>query len=204
LISLIVLAAGMSTRFGRNKLLENVGGSTLIGRVVGSAVSSRVDEVVVVLGYEADKVMEALKGFKCKFVLNEGFASGQSSSVKAGVRSVMDYADAVMILPGDVALITPKAIDTVVQEYESSRSPIVVASYRGRSGHPILFDRTLFSELMEIGEETMGLKAVVNRHRSMIRRVEVGSGEVLVDIDTQEDFRRHFSGLNDAGGASHG
>jgi len=193
LICLIVLAAGLSTRFGRNKLLEKINDFTMIERVVKSAVSSRADEVVVVLGYEAQRIKEALRNFECKFVFNESFKIGQSSSVKAGVKSVMSYADAVMVLPGDVALITSKAIDMVIEEYERSRSPIVVASHKGCSGHPILFDRSLFDEIMKINEETMGLKAVVNRHRDLIKKVEVGSDEVLIDIDTQEDFKRIFT-----------
>jgi len=193
LICLIVLAAGSSTRFGRNKLLEKNAGFTMIERVVKSAVSSKVDEVVVVLGHEAQRIKDALRNFKCKFVFNEDFKIGQSSSVKVGVKSVMSYADAVMVLPGDVALITSKAINMVVEEYKRSRSPIVVASHQGRSGHPILFDHSLFDELMKINEETMGLKAVVNRHRNLIEKVEIGSNEVLIDIDTKEDFKRYIS-----------
>jgi molybdenum cofactor cytidylyltransferase len=187
------LAAGLSTRFGRNKLLEKIDGSIMIERVVKSAASSKADEVIVVLGHEAQRVKEALKNFECRFVFNEDFKKGQSSSVKVGVKSVMGYADAVMVLPGDVALITSKPINMVIKEYETSRSPIVVASYQGISGHPILFDRSLFNEIMEINEETMGLKAVVNRHRDVIKKVEVGSDEVLIDIDAEEDFKRYIS-----------
>ena len=117
MISLIILAAGLSTRFGRNKLLEKINGVTMIERVVKSAVSSKVDEVAVVLGYEALRVKEALKNFECRFIFNEDFRKGQSSSVKAGVKAVMGYADAVMVLPGDVAFITPKSINMVIAEY---------------------------------------------------------------------------------------
>jgi molybdenum cofactor cytidylyltransferase len=194
LISLIILAAGSSTRFGRNKLLEKIDGTTIIERVVRSAVFSKADEVIVVLGYEASKVREALKNFehKCKFVFNEDFEKGQSFSVKAGLRAVIDYAEAVMILPGDVAFITSKAIDMVIEEYRRSKNLIVVASHKGRLGHPILFDRRLFNELMEIREETMGLKAVVKKYKEVIKKVEVGSEEVLIDIDTEEDLKKHL------------
>jgi molybdenum cofactor cytidylyltransferase len=193
LICIIVLAAGSSTRFGRNKLLEKIDGFTMIEKVVGSAASSKADEVIVVLGHEAERVKEALKSFDCKFVFNEDFKMGQSSSVKAGVKSVMGYADAVMVLPGDIALITPKPINMVIEEYETSGSPLVVASHEGRLGHPILFDRSLFSEIMEINEETMGLKAVVNRHRDSLKKVEVSSNEVLIDVDSEEDLKKIVS-----------
>lgn len=193
MISLIILAAGLSTRFGRNKLLEKINGCTIIERVVKSATSSKCGEVVVVLGHEAQKIRDVLKNFRCKFVFNKDYTEGQSSSVKAGVGAVMGYAEAVMVLPGDVALITPESINKVIEEYTRCKSPIVVASYKGRSGHPILFDKSLFKEIMEINEETMGLKAVVNRHRQSIRKVEVDSDEVLIDIDSEEDFKRIVS-----------
>jgi len=192
LISLIVLAAGFSARFGRNKLLEKINESTMIEHVVKSAVSSKADEVIVVLGHDASKIREVLKNFNCKFVFNEEYHAGQSSSVKVGVKTVMRYADAVIILPGDVALITPKPIDMVIEEYRKSGTPIVVASHGGRAGHPILFDRSLFREIMGINEETMGLKAILNRYRDVIRKVEVGSEEVLIDIDTEDDFKKYF------------
>jgi len=184
------LAAGLSTRFGRNKLLEEINGVTMIERVVNAALLSKVDEVVVVLGHEVEKIKDILKNAKCKFVYNKDYMSGQSSSVKAGVSSVFEYADAVLILPADVALITPRAINMVIDEYKKSKSPIVVASYLDRMGHPILFDRSLFSEILMINEETMGLKSIISKYRDIIRKVDVGSEEVLIDIDTEEDVKR--------------
>jgi molybdenum cofactor cytidylyltransferase len=192
LICIIVLAAGLSSRFGRNKLLEKINNQTLIGKVIKSAISSKADETIVVVGYEAEKIMEALKGVNCKFVFNKDFRTGQSSSVKVGVSSVMVYADAVLIHPGDVALITPEAINMVIEDYKKFKSPITVAGYKGQTGHPILFDESLFNELMKINEETYGLKAVVNRYRDTVRVVEVGSEEVLIDIDTKEDFEKYI------------
>jgi molybdenum cofactor cytidylyltransferase len=192
LICIIVLAAGFSSRLGKNKLLEKINDHTLIEKVVESAVSSEADETIVVVGYEAEKIMEALKGVNCKFVFNKDFRTGQSSSVKAGVSSVMGYADAVLIHPGDVALITPKAIDMVIEDYKKFKSPITVAGYKGRAGHPILFDRSLFDELKEKNEENNGLKEDVNMHRDAVRIVDVGSEEVLIDIDTKEDFEKYI------------
>lgn len=187
-----MLAAGLSKRFGRNKLLEKVGNSTMIKSVVQEAVASTVDEVIVVLGYEAERIKEALKDItdaKCKYLFNEDFETGQSSSVKAGVKSVMNYADAVMILPADVAMITSAAIDQVAEEYTHSKDPIVVSSYKDRAGHPILFDRSLFNEIVNIKEETKGLKAVVNRHLDLTKKVESNSDKVLIDIDTEQNLR---------------
>jgi molybdenum cofactor cytidylyltransferase len=102
----------------------------------------------------------------------------------------MHYADAVMILPGDTALIKSNAIDAVIEGYTSSKRPVVVAAHRGKLGHPILLDRSLFGEIMKINEKTRGLKAVVNAHRDLTTSVEASSDEVLIDVDTKEDLHK--------------
>jgi len=185
-----VLAAGKSTRFGKNKLLHKIGGRTVIGRVVKSALGSEADEVILVVGHDAERVGREVSGAECKLVYNSAFEEGQSSSVKVGVTSAAEDSEAAMILPGDIALISSEAIDKVIEEYRRTGGPIVVAAYQGKHGHPILLDRSLFREIAQINEETQGLKAIVNRHRKQVRQVEVGSPEVLFDLDTEEDIRR--------------
>ena len=192
MISLVILAAGKSTRMKENKLLLKINGETLVEHVVKTAKRSSADEVIVVLGYEAEKIKEQLAKLNCKLVVNENYAKGQSSSVKAGLSAVSRDAEAVAILPADVALIDPQPIKRVVEEYRKSRNKIVIASYQQQSGHPILIDRTLFPEVAGIDENSFGLKAVINRHRTEIKYVEAGTENVLIDIDTREEFDRYF------------
>jgi molybdenum cofactor cytidylyltransferase len=193
-ISIIVLAAGKSTRFGANKLLSDVEGVPMIRRVVAEAVASAADETVVVLGFEAERVKAELLGTGCRFVLNEGFEVGQSSSVKRGIGAVSEYAEAALILPGDVAFISSRIIDKVIEEYMNSGAPIVVASHGRRSGHPILFQRSVFPDVMDINEKGKGLKEVTTKYSSRIKRVEVGSNVILQDVDTQKDLLFYTSG----------
>jgi molybdenum cofactor cytidylyltransferase len=192
MISLIVLAAGKSTRMKENKLLLKLNSDTLIEHVVKVAKGSNADEVVVVLGYEATKIKEHLAKIGCKLAINENYMKGQSESVKVGLSAISSNTEAVMILPADVALIEPESINRVVEEYTRSKSRIVIASHQQRSGHPILLDRTLFPEVSKIDEDTQGLKAVINRHRAEINYVEVDTENVLTDIDTREEFDKHF------------
>jgi molybdenum cofactor cytidylyltransferase len=191
MLSLIVLAGGMSTRMpGRNKLLAEVNGEPIIRRVVERALSSHVDEVIVVLGWEAKKIRDALEDLSCRFVVNNEYRKGQSSSVKAGLKEVAHGTEAILILPGDVAMIESRSIDMVVEAYGNAKNSIVVACHGGRSGHPILFSKNLFKEIELIDEVTFGLKSVVRRHESEIRMVETGSENVLRDIDTPNDLKR--------------
>lgn len=190
MLSLIVLAAGKSTRMrGRNKLLIRIRKKAIVRRVVESALSSNVDEVIIVLGWEADKVRDELRDLPCRFVMNEDYEKGQSSSVKVGLAEMAAGTEAVLILPGDVAMIDTHSINKVIEAYNKRKSPIVVASHAGRRGHPILLSKELFNEIELIDEATFGLKSVVVRHESEVQTVETDSENVLLDIDTPQDLK---------------
>jgi molybdenum cofactor cytidylyltransferase len=174
---------------GKNKLLEDIDGRPMIRRVVQAALQSKVDEVIVVLGWEADRVREALTDLPCLFVLNKEFESGQSSSVKAGVRAVSKATRALLVLPGDVAKIDSTSINKVIDDYNEYGNSIVVAGHNGEAGHPILLDRNLFHEIEQINEQTYGLKSVVKHHESEVRFAAVDTANVLRDIDTPDDLK---------------
>ena len=190
MFSLVVLAAGKSERFGKNKMLVNVLGEPLIRRVVKNALSSQVNEVIVVLGYMASEIEKVLRDLPCKIVLNENFEEGMSSSVKIGLSKVSREAEAVLFLPGDYPLVTAEDINKVISKFKETRAEIVIASYKGKPGHPILFSRKLFGEIKEIREEEQGLKAVVRKHREDVALAETNSPGVLIDVDTEEDLNR--------------
>jgi len=173
---------------GNNKLLMPIDGKTMIRGVAEAALGSRVDEVVVVLGWEADKIKSSLVGLNCRYALNTDYEKGQSGSVKAGLAHLNPGTQAVLVLPGDIPLIDSHSIDLTVEEYLKTKSPIVVAAHRGRLGHPILLDKQLFQEIRQIQEETFGLKSVVKNHWSEMRLVETGSDRVLQDVDTPADL----------------
>ncbi len=185
--SVVVFGAGLSTRFGRNKLLEPIGDSTLIRHVVSEAIHSRVHQVVVVGGYEFEALQDALDGLPCEVAYNEDYMRGQSFSVRKGMSMVAAGADAVLFEPGDMPLASRALFDAAIFEHAKTGAPIVSAGYRGRPGHPILFARSLFGELKEVNEATRGLKKVVAAHRTEARIVETSIG-ALFDLDTPYDL----------------
>jgi len=191
MLSLIVLAGGKSTRMqGKNKLLVNIDGKPMIRRVVETGLSSKVDEVIVVLGWEADKIRKVLASLPCRFTLNKDYERGQSSSVKAGLTEVDEVTCAILVLPGDIAKIDSHSINLVVEEHGRTKAPIVVAAHNGKLGHPILLARPLFGDIAQIDEQTFGLKSVIKKHQNEVVLIEVGSENVLKDIDTLEDLTR--------------
>lgn len=191
MFSLIVLAAGKSVRMrGRNKLLVDIDQKPMIRRVVETVLQSKVDEVIVVLGWESDKIQQVLSDLPCRFILNKNYEKGQSSSLKIGLREVGEATQAVLVLPGDVAKIDARSINLVLDAYNRFHNPIIIASYEGRQGHPILLAKQLFDEIEKINEETFGLKSVVRKHENEVRLVETGSESVLQDFDTPDDLKR--------------
>jgi molybdenum cofactor cytidylyltransferase len=189
MITLIVLAAGKSTRMeGHNKLLAMVQGKPMIRAVVEAALDSKVDEIIVVLGWDENRVRELLADLPCRLIVNREFEKGQSSSLRAGLSEVDPETRAVLVLPGDIAKIDSRSIDKVVNSYILDGGTILVAAHNGRHGHPILIDRELFGDIAHITEETRGLKSVIKNHENEIRLVEVGTDNVLRDVDTPDDL----------------
>ncbi len=196
-VYIVVLAAGMSTRFGKNKLLYPIQGKPMVRRVVEEAIKAGLKPVVV-LGHDKERVREVLDFLDVELVENPDYREGMSTSVKAGLKAVKDRAKAVMFLPGDVAFIQLEQIRAVYDAYKEGDGLIVVPTYRGRGGHPILFDRSLFNEIMGITEEGRGLKSVVQAHRDDMRRIELGTARILVDIDTERDLRERIREIREA------
>ncbi|MEM3616075.1 MAG: nucleotidyltransferase family protein [Candidatus Methanomethylicia archaeon] len=190
MITAIILAAGYSKRFGRNKLLEPIAGKPMIRWTLEATLNSMINEVVVVLGFEAERVYEVIKDLKCRVIVNLEYDIGMSSSVKCGVRSIMSRSEAVLIIPGDYPFIEVETINNVIKKYRETHAPIIIATYNGRRGHPILIGRELFQEVLEINEESMGLKAVIRRHENEIVYADAKGMGAITDIDSPEDLKK--------------
>jgi molybdenum cofactor cytidylyltransferase len=185
-VAALVLAAGSSTRMGRNKLLLDLGGETLVRRAVRAAAEAGVDEVVVVLGHEEARVRAELAGLPCTPVVNPDHAEGAGTSVRTGVRQLGAHADAIVVVLADMPFVTAEMIATLVARYRDTRPPLVASHYGEVQAPPTLYDRTLFDELLQIPGERCA-KQVVRRHEQ--EAVVVAWPEsALRDIDVPADY----------------
>jgi molybdenum cofactor cytidylyltransferase len=173
---------------GHNKLLAIVRGKPMIRHVVENALNSKAKTVIVVLGWEEDRIRNALINLPCQFVVNQEFEKGQSSSLKTGLSLVGVDNNAILVLPGDIVNIDSASINKVIDAYTADGGSIIIAAHNGRRGHPILLDKRLFEEITSISEDTYGLKAIINRHQSEIRLIETDTDNVLMDVDIPEDL----------------
>ena len=192
-VAAVVLAAGASSRMGRNKLLLDVGGETLVRRAVRAAAGGGVDEVVVVLGHDEARVRAELDGLPCVAVLNPDHAEGAGTSVRTGVRHVQGDADALVVVLADMPFVTAEMIATLVERYRATRAPLVVSHYGDVQAPPTLYDRALFAELLQIPGERCA-KQVVRRHEQEAAVVDWPAA-ALRDIDVPADYEDVRAGL---------
>jgi molybdenum cofactor cytidylyltransferase len=184
----IVLAAGTSTRMGRNKLLLQVGGESLLRRAVRRAAAARLHPLLVVLGYDADAAAESIADLPCRPIVNPDYAMGITTSLQAGVRAVPSDAAAVVVVLADMPFVTTGMIAAVVARYRETRAPLVVSEYGDVNAPPSLYDRRLFDELLEMKGEGCG-KRVVRRHRAEAVAVRWPAA-ALTDLDVPDDYDR--------------
>jgi molybdenum cofactor cytidylyltransferase len=180
----VVLAAGGSRRMGRPKLVEAWKGEPLLRHVVRGAMEAGLTPIVVVLGDGAEALRQTIGDLDVREVVNLDWPSGQSSSMRLGLSAVQTQSEAAVFLLGDMPLVNPRLIRSLVQAHASSLAPIVAPYAEGRPGNPVLFDRGTFSALARV-EGDQGGRAIFDQFE--MRKIEADAREFF-DLDTQEDL----------------
>jgi molybdenum cofactor cytidylyltransferase len=187
MIAAIVLAAGTSSRMGRQKLLLPMAdGRSLVRVAVEQVLAAGVDDTVAVLGREAEAVALALAGLPVRTVLNPRYVEGQSTSLRAGLDALRPGTEGAVIALGDQPLPDPGVIRRLVATFRAAGRPIVVPVYRDGRGNPVLFAAALFDELRAVHGDQGG-RGVIARDPSRVAEVPVDA-PMPADIDTPEDY----------------
>jgi molybdenum cofactor cytidylyltransferase len=184
----ILLAAGTSSRMGENKLLLEIGGEPLLCRVARQALAGGIEPLVVVLGHEAERARALLAGVDCTTVENPDYASGQPSSVAAGIAALPPGIGAAMILLADMPFVSPAMIRSLVDRRSSSGARLVISRYGEIQAPPALYDRSLFAELSQMTDGRCG-REVIARHRDEAEAL-VWPSDRLADLDLPDDLAR--------------
>jgi molybdenum cofactor cytidylyltransferase len=195
MIVAVVLSAGESSRMGRPKALLPIDGQTFIERIVGALKRGGIERIVVVLGFNADALRQQISHLPVEILVNPDHKLGQLSSLQVAVRHLQaaQDCDGVMIHLVDHPYIEPKLVSLMLQRFDESKWSIVVPRHQGKRGHPVIFSRALFDELLDAPLD-QGAKAVVNAHRQDTLEIETDDAGITVDIDTPELYRQHVKG----------
>ena len=188
-ISAILLAAGESKRMGTNKLSLPWGRKTVLQRCLRVLLSSQVGEVWVVLNKQTWELGERLRGFRVKLVYNPRFKKGMSTSIRKGIQAMGQKSRAVLIALGDHPVLNVNTVNALIRAYVEKKGTIIVPVFRGKRGHPVLFDRRYEKELLKLKKD-VGARALLERHRKEVYEFNSKSEGVVVDIDTWEEYRR--------------
>ena len=189
-VAAVVLAAGRSSRMApRNKLLlPGADGKPMVARVVDVALASRARPVIVVVGNQAEAVSRALAGRDVRFVEAADYAAGLSASLRAGIAAVPADAAGAIVGLGDMPLVSAAVLDRLIETHDADEGRgIVVPTWRGRPGNPVLWDRRFFPELTGLTGDVGG-RGLLERHADQVAEVEAESDAVLRDFDTVESL----------------
>lgn len=192
MIAGILLAAGESKRMeGAFKPLLKWGTRTVVAECVQQLNNSKLDEVFVVLGHRELDIRQRLAGAGVQYAINEDYQKGMLSSVKIGWAQVAPATEGVLIALVDQPMVTTAIINQVIDAFKEGKKRIVIPTYQGKQGHPIILSTEFEEELMLMDDATPnGLKALLDAHRDEIQEVPVNSAVILEDIDRPEDYAR--------------
>jgi molybdenum cofactor cytidylyltransferase len=183
----IILAAGASRRMGSvNKLLASIAGKPLVRHAVESFVATSLSPIIVVVGYESDKVAVALEGLPVQLVFNPEHATGQGSSVGVGVGALDNNVTDAMIGLGDMPLLPSTLLDSLIYTHighEGHVRNITIPVFEGQRGNPVLWGKTFFPELITLAGDRGG-RQLLNDHKAAQHLITCDHSSVLRDVDT--------------------
>ena len=192
-VSAILLGAGESKRMGLDKLSLPWGEKTIFEHCVSTFLRSKVKEVIVVLGGKTKGMRSPLRRQKAKIVMNPRYKMGMSTSIRRGIQAIDPECQGILIALGDQPFLKTRTIDALIQAFAQGGKGIVVPSFRGRKGHPVIFHKRYQENLLEL-EGDVGGKSIIKRFPEDVWVVHVKSEGVVRDIDTWQDYKSEGRG----------
>jgi molybdenum cofactor cytidylyltransferase len=184
--SIIILAAGNSSRLGLPKQLLQFKNKSLLRLITEKALEVQPLEVVAVLGFECDRIQHEIEDLPIRIALNLEWAEGIASSIRAGMRAVHPHADSALITLCDQPAVTSELLSQLISSCSYER-PIAASEYNQILGVPACFARRIFPELLQLRGDS-GARQVISQDRTLVAAHPFP--EAATDIDTLEDYQK--------------
>ena len=194
MINAIVLAAGRSKRMGKLKPLLRFNDKTFLEHIISVLKASVVDAITVVLGAEAETIKKSVDLSGTNIVINENYQQGQLSSLIAAIKHCPKETRAILVCLVDNPFVTKEVVDEIITKFEETNNPITIPVFNNKRGHPTLFSRSLFNQLLNAPRD-QGARYVVYSNEENILELETSESGILISIDTPDDYKSHF-GIN--------
>ncbi len=200
MISAILLAAGESKRMGRPKQMLTWQGKTLLQHVLENLIRSNIDEIILVLGHEAEAIQKSRGGFQTrpyagiKIVINPDYPQGMASSLRQGLLAMDPGSEAFLVVLADQPGIGPEIINQIIDAFQRAdpRRGIARPVYRGLRGHPVLISVRYLQEALQL-QGDVGARQILMNHPEDILEIEADQEGILKDIDTHEEYQRYLN-----------
>ena len=187
MISAILLAAGQSKRMnGENKLAKEIQGVPLIKLSVKNILTSSIDELIIVLGYQKEIIEKLIdKSGKIKFIFNKDFESGMASSIKTGLNNLSEKTEAFFICLGDMPMVNNNIYNQLIKSKDNKE--IIVPTYKEQQGNPVLFNKSMKEKVMDISGD-VGAKKILELNKDKILNLEIDDQNITKSFNTQDNF----------------
>ena len=191
MINAIILAAGASERMGKLKPLLRFNDKTFLDQIISVLKLSDADRITVVLGAEAETIKKSADLSGTNIVINKDYQKGQLSSLILGIEQTPQETEAILVCLVDNPFITKEVVNKIISKFKETNNPIIVPAFNKKRGHPTLFSRSLFNELLNAPEE-QGARYVIYSNEEKILELETSESGILIGIDTPDDYKFHF------------
>lgn len=193
-IAAIVLAAGLSTRMGRPKMILPWGNSSIIGTVISTLVAAGLKQVVVVTGGSSSEVEKALEGFPNQIVFNPLYENGEMLySIQIGLSALPTKTNAALVVLGDQPQMQIGVVQAVIKAFQKEQATLIIPSFQMRRGHPWLVSHSLWPGILALTPPAT-MRDFIQENAKSIHYLNVNTPTVLADLDTPEDYERSRSG----------
>ena len=172
---------------GTAKQLLRLGDRPLLEHVLDNVRASSVAEIVLVLGFEAEAIQREIKLHDARLIVNSQYRQGMGTSLKSGLAALDPEAEGALVDLADQPLLRPGTLDRLIAEHQAGKAQIVIPTYRGFRGNPVLLDRSIFPELMGLDGD-IGCRAVFGDHIDGIVKLPVDDVGILLDVDEHSDL----------------
>jgi molybdenum cofactor cytidylyltransferase len=192
MLAVAILAAGESRRMGRPKALLSYRGKTFAEHLVSATRHERVGLTRIVLGAQAGEIRSRLPLDATWILENPNWQQGQLSSIQVVIRSLAGETEGLILCPVDHPLISRFLVAQLIQEFDSTEKQIVLPTYKGKRGHPVIFRVSLYGELLAASPE-VGAREVVWAHPKDVTEVDTDEEAVVLNLNDPETLKKALS-----------
>jgi molybdenum cofactor cytidylyltransferase len=184
----LILAAGESSRMGRDKALLIYHGRTFLETIIAALRAAGAERIAVVLGHHAEEIQSRVKLTDVEVVVNREYRRGQTSSLQAGL-AALEESRAIILCLVDHPAITVHVMKRLLEAFDQPDASVVIPTFQGQRGHPVVIGRRLFPELLALSPDA-GANSIIRKYRDATQFVEVEEPGILLDIDDPETYQR--------------